>query len=70
MGDKNIGETQLTYSGDSIFVSDMLSAENKTYKGLGTKLHQLAVEKSFKDGFGGNVTLHACDPGAKLFHYK
>ena len=70
VGDVNIGEVTLAPESNSIFVSNMLSADRKNYKGLGTKLHQLAVEKSFEDGYGGKVTLDAADPGAKLFHYK
>lgn len=59
-----------SYPNNSIYIAYMDSLYNKSYKGLGTRLHQLAVETSIEKGFGGKVTLGASDPGAKLFHYK
>lgn len=58
------------YQGDSLYAYGMESFDNSIYTGVGTKLHQLAVEKSIKQRFEGKVTLKTFNPGAKLFHYK
>ena len=46
----------------------MESQENNKYKGIGTALHQIAVEASFREDCDG-VYLSA-QKGSHLFHYK
>lgn len=59
-----------SHSSGSYYAHSMESYDNETYKGIGTKMHQLGVETSINELFKGNVKLHADNPGAKIFHYK
>ncbi len=64
-----VGETDLMNDDKSIYVSGMEAPGNTTYKGIGTTLHQLAVETSIQRGFKGRVSLYSLSD-AVGFHYK
>lgn len=50
------------------FIQDMIAWQNKSYKGIGTALMQIAIEKSFKYGFEGRLMLDAAR-NSHGFHY-
>ena len=57
------------YLDDHLCVHSMEAKENHTYKGIGSALHQIAVEVSFKEGSQGKLFLHA-QKSSHTFHYK
>lgn len=59
LNDKVIGEISLTLNPDSVFVSNLESYSRHKYKGIGTNLIQVAIERSIEDGNSGKVTLNA-----------
>lgn len=64
-----VGRVNLTDGSDSVYMSAMESFDRDKYKGVGQRLHQLAVEYSLKNNKNGRVTFTVETPSAKLFHY-
>ncbi len=59
LGDKVIGEMSLTINPDSVFISNLESYGRHKYKGIGSNLIQIAVQRSLENGNTGKITLNA-----------
>lgn len=58
--DKNIlGEATLKIDEEDIFIANLESYARKKYKGIGTSLIQIAVEKSMEKSHSGKIILNA-----------
>lgn len=64
-----VGYTNLEKETGRIYVRYMEAPGNDTYKLIGTRLHQIAIEDSLSRGFGGRVSLFSLSEAA-CFHYK
>lgn len=52
-----------------ICIDIMMAQRNDKYRDIGTKLHQIAVERSLEQGYEGRVLIEACF-SSHGFHYK
>ncbi|MBY0449036.1 MAG: hypothetical protein K2X01_00220 [Cyanobacteria bacterium] len=64
-----VGQSDMYIEGKSIKVGYMEANGRKEFDGIGTALHQIAVETSLKENKKGRVKLQSLD-GAVGFHYK
>ena len=64
-----VGQSDMYVEGKSIKVSYMEANGRKEFDGIGTALHQIAVETSLNENKKGRVKLQSLD-GAVGFHYK
>ncbi|OGI01002.1 MAG: hypothetical protein A2Y25_07810 [Candidatus Melainabacteria bacterium GWF2_37_15] len=68
--DKTVGcIADLSPRDDSLYLDGLASFHNRKYKGIGTKLIQLAVEESIRRGYEGRVKLESVY-AALAFYYK
>jgi len=68
---QDLGDMELSWDEKNPLYLSHINTElgNKKFYGLGTLLHQIAVERSFESGLHGQVTLNSAAK-ALAFHYK
>jgi hypothetical protein len=66
---KLTGYTTVISENQDLHINYMESTDRKHYEGVGTALHQIAVESSIQRGHHGRVTLDSLD-SAVGFHFK
>lgn len=64
-----VGSIELTEKKKGLYIEQMDSFKKDKYKGVGTAMHQLAVETSLLQGLKGKVSLYSLRE-AVGFHYK